>query len=335
MPHTIYDTDHSRRNRRPANEMQEVSDTETVDHEHLVQDTEVSDTETIDNEPTDLKDQRSACRKVFDTTELLEHIISFLPMKKIFTIQRVSKQWRAVIATSPSIEEKMFLRLKITPKETCEPSALGWSHNGLWRLQRPPPSLLTLVSLNPELRPNPICKNQRFGLTCAGHGRRVMVQWGPTPIKQCHSLFDTYISDPPCKNAEFNLTVRFKKAACNASDSGAEYPIKLWVSYITANSDSGLTFQDVLLAALNARGQTECKDDFNFHSRFEHPGKNDAFRYRTFSYAPNLSLREVIDLLPEYTKIPKILDCVLFELKMTLLDDIAVPTPQERAELRR
>jgi hypothetical protein len=294
MSHTTYITDHSWGNRHPANEMQEVSDTETVDHEYLVQNTEVSDTETIGHE---LDGPRSACHSALNTTELLEHIISFLPMKKIFTIQRVSK---------------------LTPKETCEPSALGWSHNGLWRLQRPPPSLLTLVSLNPELRPNPICKNQRFGLTCAGHGRRVMVQWGPTPIKQCHSLFDTYISDPPCKNAEFNLTVRFKKAACNASDSGAEYPIKLWVSYITANSDSGLTFQDVLLAALNARGQTECKDDFNFPSRFEHPGKNDAFRYRTFSYAPNLSLREVIDLLPEYTKIPKIL-----------------PTPHERAELRR
>jgi len=158
-----------------------------------------------------------------------------------------------------------------------------------------------------------------------------MVQWGPTPIKQCHSLFDTYISDPPCKNAEFNLTVRFKKKACNAFDSDAECPIKLWASYITASSDSGLTFQDVLLAGLNARGQTECKGNFNFPSQFEHPDKNDAFRYKTFPWAPGLSLREVIDLLPKYTKILEVLNCVLMELKMTLLDDVAALLPQERA----
>jgi hypothetical protein len=46
-------------------------------------------------------------------------------MKKIITTQRISEQWRDVIATSPSIQETMFLRLKTTPKETCEPHKLG------------------------------------------------------------------------------------------------------------------------------------------------------------------------------------------------------------------
>jgi hypothetical protein len=228
----------------------------------------------------------------------------------------------------------MFLRLKTTPKETCEPHKLGWPKKA-WPLQGLAPPALTLVSLNPELRHDPICKDRRYGLTCPGHGRRVTIQWGPVPIKQCHSLFDTYISDPPCKYAEVCLTVRFKKDVHSAADSGSEYPIKLWVSYITASSDSGLTFQDVLRAALNARGQTECKDDFNFPSQFEHHIENGIFRYRTFSWARDLSLREIVGLLPEYTNIPEVLDCVLMELKMTLLDDIAAPTPQERAELLR
>lgn len=163
-----------------------------------------------------------------------------------------------------------------------------------------------------------------------------MVQWGPVPIKQCHSLFDTFISDPPCKYAEVCLTVRFKKKELRgAADSDAEYPIKLWASYITASSDSSLTFQDVLRACLNVRGQTECEDNFNFLSQFEHHIKHDIFRYRTFSWARDLSLREIVGLLPEYTNIPEVLDCVLMELKMTLLDDIAAPTPQERAELLR
>jgi hypothetical protein len=312
--------------------MQETSDTETIDHEHFAQ--EISDTETIDHELIDFKKPRSACQGAFGTTELLEHIISFLPMKKIFTIRRISKRWRDVIATSPSIQEKISLRLKITPKQTCEPHKLGWpkTTGALHRLTRPD---LTLVSLNPELQHDPICKDRRYGLTRPGHGRRVMVQWGPTPIKQCHSLFDTYISDPLCKYAEVSLTVRFKKDVHGVADSDAEYPIKLWVSYITASADSGLTFQDVLRAALNARGQTECKDDFNFPSQFEHHIKNDSFRYKTFSWAPDRSLREVIGDLPRYTEIPQILDCVLMELKLTLLNDVAAPSLQERAELRR
>jgi hypothetical protein len=316
--------------------MQEMSDTESIDHDHHTQTTEVSDTETIDHEPTDLEEPRFACERVLELTELLEHIISFLPMKKIFTIQRVSKRWSDAIASSPSIQEKMFLRLKTTPKETCEAHKLGWPKS-TGALQRLAPPALTLVSLNPELQHDPICKDRRYGLTCPGHGRRVMVQWGPVPIKQCHSLFDTYISDPPCKYAEISLTVRFRKQELRSTvqDSDAEYPIKLWASYITASSDSGLTFQDVLRAGLNARGQTECKDDFNFPSKFEHHIADDIFRYRTFSGARDLSLREVVGLLPDYTKIPEVLDCVLMELEMTLLDDIAAPTLQERAELLR
>jgi hypothetical protein len=63
--------------------------------------------------------------------------------------------------------------------------------------------------------------------------------------------------------------------------------------------------------------------------------KNDIFRYRQFSWAPNFSLREVIGDFSKFTEILEVLDCVLMELKMTLLDDVAVPTPQERADLCR
>jgi hypothetical protein len=319
----------------PIQNMQDVSGTETIDHEHLNQDTEASDTETIDHEPIDLDSLRSACQSVLETTELLEHIISFLPMKKIFHIQQVSKQWRNVIATSPSIEEKMFLRLKTTPKETCDPREVEWLNRVLQRHRRPVPSTFTLVSLNPELKHDAVCTMRRCGLTCARHGTRVMVQWGPAPIKQCHSLFDTYISDPPCKRVEVSLAVRFNRKSRSVQDSESEYPIKLWLSNITASSDSGLTFQDILRAALNAQGGIECKDDFNFPSQFEHPSKSDVFRYRTFSWPPDDSLRDVIGRLPEYTEISEVLDCVLMELKLTLLDDVAAPTQQELAELRR
>ena len=229
----------------------------------------------------------------------------------------------------------MFLRLEATPKETCDPRMMGWPYRALQRLGRPVPSTFTLVSLTPELRHDEVCTMRCFGLTCARHGTRVMVRWGPTPIKRCHSLFDAYISDPPCKRAEVCLTVRFSKKARSAPNSAPEYPIKIWVSGITASSESGLTSQDVLRAALNAREGIDCKDDFNFPSRLDHPSELSALRHRTFSRAPNRSLREIIGDLLKHTKIPEVLACVLMELKLTFLDDIAAPTPQERAELHQ
>ena len=144
MHRTVDFSNHSQRNERSDPVMDEVSDTETIDHEHVDHDPEVTDTETIEQIPEDFEEPHSACQRVFGTTELLEHIISFLPMRKIFTVQSVSKQWQNVIAASPRIEEKVYLRLKTTPKETCDPRLMGWAYWALQRvgLQCPPHSLL-------------------------------------------------------------------------------------------------------------------------------------------------------------------------------------------------
>jgi hypothetical protein len=69
--------------------------------------------------------------------------------------------------------------------------------------------------------------------------------------------------------------------------------------------------------------------------RLPHPSELDVLRYKTFSWAHNDSLKEAINRLPEYSKIPEILDCALMVLKLTLLDDVAAPTPEERALLRQ
>lgn len=52
----------------------------------------------------------STRRAVFDTNELMEKTMSYLPSRELFILQRVSKQWRGVIAGSPVLQEKMFLR---------------------------------------------------------------------------------------------------------------------------------------------------------------------------------------------------------------------------------
>lgn len=317
---------------------QELSDTDTIDHDFMVRPgptSEVSDTETIDYDTADLKKAHSSRQNVFATTELLEHIISFLPMKKIFNVQRVSKRWQDVISTSPSIQEKMFLRPKTTPKEVYGARRLGQDVHWLMFGSSMARDIVTMVTLNPELRYDEFCRMRRFGVTCLTHGKSVVLRWGPAPIRQCLSLMDTYISDPPCKAAEVCLTVRFKTPADEFGRPQAkpEYPMKIWMDGIIARSESGLTFQDVLRAALYARGQAECKDDFRFPSAFT--GMAGASPYKTFSWDSGDQLRDVIELLPKYTGIHEILDSPTTELKLTLLDNIAAPTPEEWASLRQ
>lgn len=53
-----------------------------------------------------------------NTTEILENIISYLPNRTVLGVQRVCRQWRDVIAGSPTIQDKLFLRLRGQTPET-------------------------------------------------------------------------------------------------------------------------------------------------------------------------------------------------------------------------
>jgi hypothetical protein len=50
-------------------------------------------------------------RAALDTTEILENVLSFLTPVSLFGLQRVSRQWRDLIGSSPLLKEKMFLRV--------------------------------------------------------------------------------------------------------------------------------------------------------------------------------------------------------------------------------
>jgi hypothetical protein len=53
-----------------------------------------------------------------NTTEILENILSYLPNRTVFGVQRVCRQWRDAIAVSPTIQGKLFLRLRGQTPET-------------------------------------------------------------------------------------------------------------------------------------------------------------------------------------------------------------------------
>jgi hypothetical protein len=74
----------------------------------------------------------AAAEQVLNTTELLEHILFFLPMPQVLGKSRVSRDWKAVIDESPDLQKKLFLfqhdgRTEVISPQNWFPKPLGWS----------------------------------------------------------------------------------------------------------------------------------------------------------------------------------------------------------------
>ncbi|KAK5712170.1 hypothetical protein LTR17_018076 [Elasticomyces elasticus] len=59
---------------------------------------------------TRLTTKHSVINAVLLTTELLEHVLSQLPMKDLLLAQRVSRNWRNAIRQSPEWQQQLFMR---------------------------------------------------------------------------------------------------------------------------------------------------------------------------------------------------------------------------------
>lgn len=60
---------------------------------------------------------RSACDKVFGTTELLEDILLYLKPLEILVLQRVSRNFLDCVADSPGLQRKLFYKASTAPPE--------------------------------------------------------------------------------------------------------------------------------------------------------------------------------------------------------------------------
>jgi hypothetical protein len=206
---------------------------------------------------------------VFGTCELLEGVLSYLPLKDLFVLQRVSKQWGKVIAASPQLQEKMFLRLQSKiPKETWVIDSLGESPFDVFmeshasfmlrtrklefRLAKTPSSeakrLYTPITLSPALQILRSCLKtpQRV----LGSRERASISVRRAELDEHSSLCEMYLSDPPCCKVRLSLLTE---------PAGEGSLIK---------SNKGVTVGDVLMAASR----------FEEEGSFEIPGGSlDAF----------------------------------------------------------
>ena len=157
----------------------------------------------------------AARKAVFNTSELLESILVCLPPKTLFGVQRVSKQFQAIIATSIPIQEKMFLRVRNKPQRSWQ---LKWEKraSGLtdYFVESANPSLVqdmrAPTELNPFLElwyPHMPC-TERAGMSIGVEVKLTLAR--PVSLNKISnntpSILNTYISDPPPPG---NMTVNY------------------------------------------------------------------------------------------------------------------------------
>jgi hypothetical protein len=204
----------------------------------------------------DLDKLNSARKDVFETTEILENILSFLPAKNIFGVRRVSRLWNDIIAASIRLQEKMFLRLDNKPQEMWtvdEEHKIGannfekqYCHLNNTAMtfrrinDRPawPRSVISPIALNPMLRrmytnlPNVL-----RGLMRGPSEAATFTSWVDFLQHGKSDFWNTHLTGPPCLGASVVcLTLCFGRG---------------W-------SDSGLTMRDVLKFAFEIRRGINC-----------------------------------------------------------------------------
>ncbi|KAK6403578.1 hypothetical protein LTR95_018948 [Oleoguttula sp. CCFEE 5521] len=160
--------------------------------------------------PLPVAESHEACDAAINIVELLEMILLNLSPNNIYVVQRVSKLWQTVIATSPGTQRKLYLRPKQLPtrlvhyrEEPSGPSGLltrmARVPHGVWTQRTD--TALTLVTLNPILqtdsepnfsinRPLPTGDTPLYSTT---------VQLAAyLPVLRSGLWADTHVTDPPC-----------------------------------------------------------------------------------------------------------------------------------------
>ncbi|GAB7325416.1 hypothetical protein MBLNU13_g09444t1 [Cladosporium sp. NU13] len=218
----------------------------------------------------------AASRRVFQTSELLEMIASFLPMKKIVDVQRVAKQWKNVIAGSPSIQEKLFTRRENKEQEIWvlvkRKPVIGPIYDRPKRVEAllPPGTLVfTPVSLNPMLHETRSwIEPNGFRFPISTMPDRVSITfcaWANALRYNESCIRNMLITDPPCtKLCIESLILYLGFHGTRLQHPHPDYfdrthpkqdALSVKISGITVESASGLTMRDIFKAALHSRGK--------------------------------------------------------------------------------
>lgn len=265
---------------------------------------------------------KAARKKVMEINELLELILTFLPAKRIFSILTVSKYWNRVIVNSAQLQQKMFLRLRNKPYEFWtvdakhKPGAnrfpdaehLNDTELKFRRVESFPNIEMPAAkpsTLNPMLRDNSSYSDRNaldvyLPDKCGWWGNLRYSGW-INPHQHDESLWETYLTDPPCYEAEVvifnfffgdydvgtgiwtppNVPADHEEDAHKAwDDPGTKAEIFFHRGDTLVKPDEPLTIGDVLKPAFETRHEAYCRsplipvldhyiDDATMHEVFD------------------------------------------------------------------
>ncbi|OQO07861.1 hypothetical protein B0A48_06652 [Cryoendolithus antarcticus] len=157
-----------------------------------------------------IAESRAACGAALNIVELLEMILLKLSPNNIYGDQRESKLWQTVIATSPGIQRKLYLRPKHLPTRLVHYREEPFGLSGpLTRMARVPHGVwtqrtdtaLTLVTLNPMLQtasgPN-FSINRPLSTGDTPLYSTTVQLAACLPVLRSGLWADTHVTDPPC-----------------------------------------------------------------------------------------------------------------------------------------
>lgn len=204
--------------------------------------------------------------KVLRTTELLESILEYLPPTTLHGIQRVNKQFQAVIISSQRVQRKMFFSIDNGPRVSWyfrSQDITDSNNDALWYLDSGSVKMakrldrMTAAKINPSLERLNEEKMSALGfredvkrIVARGetlrlrHGMKFSLQH----IYQPRGIMDTYLSDPHCPDMDVDL--------CFAI--GVKLPTLISVSTVVRSS-TPMTIGAIIATALNTNTMIHIK----------------------------------------------------------------------------
>lgn len=292
----------------------------------------------------------SAVQRAIGITEILESILSFLPVREIFMTQRVLKRWREVIAASPGIQRKLFLRLANREREAWIENvemrplfALGpFTYSWINRFRRVDPSRaaantqLTPVTLNPLLAPTRYWVNRNTSQVWRALTSHRAIDnysaWANDFRYNESCIRHKLVTDPPCNEAYIESLIMYfgdpasplghQRPSINDLSHPKRQPLRIQVSDIEVRSASGITMRDIFRAAFQSPGWGRC-----------------AFPDWSWCEHPHITMYQVADFMMQtlgWTGLP---ESPYMELRVLLATSsstpIFIPTDRERTAANR